>query len=231
MNPVFSQQTLDFLLENRIMDSKPWFLEHRDIYETQVLAPLRALVEALTPAMLAIDPTLICEPKVGRSISRIYRDTRFSKNKAIFREVMWCLFIRDKRLYHGLPAFFFEVSPAGYRYGCGYYSASAETMAAARTLILRGDPSWQAALRAFEAQDVFVLDDARYKRSRHPDAPERLRAWLDQKSICLLHEGDDRALLFSPALPDRLAADFAAIAPVYHFLMHAEAQVDHRPVR
>ena len=227
----FSQQTLDFLLENRIADSKPWFLEHRDLYEAHVLAPFRALVEALAPAMLAIDPELICEPKVGRSISRIYRDTRFSKNKAIFREVMWCTFIRDKRIYHGLPAFFFELSPGGFRYGCGYYCAGTETMTAIRRLIVNNDKSWQAALQAFQAQKVFYLEVERYKRSRHPDQPEALRAWLDQKSICLLHDSDDFELLFSPALADRLAGDFTDIAPVYHFMMKAESQVDHRPAR
>lgn len=228
---VFSQQTLDFLLENRVMDSKAWFLEHRGIYERTVLAPMRALVEALAPTMQAIDPTLICEPKVGRSISRIYRDTRFTRSKAIFRENMWCVFIRAKHTYFALPGFYFEVNPAGFVYGCGFYGMSTDTMESVRRLILAGDAHWQQALAAYQAQDVFLLDDARYKRSRHPDQPEELRAWLDQRNIDLSCSSGELELLFSPELGGRVASDFLRIAPIYHFLMHAEEQTDHRPVR
>jgi len=50
----FSEKTLDFLFENRVMDSKAWFEAHRADYEALVLEPLRALVRELTPAMLEI---------------------------------------------------------------------------------------------------------------------------------------------------------------------------------
>ena len=85
----FSKEGLDFLFENRLMDSKPWFIEHRDIYEEKVLEPMRELVEALAPTINEIDDRMICEPKIGKSISRIYRDTRFTHDKSIFREKIW----------------------------------------------------------------------------------------------------------------------------------------------
>ena len=96
-------------------------------------------------------------------------------------------------------------------------------MAAARSLILSGDPDWLAARAAFEKQSVFVLDDERYKRTRHPDAPEELREWLDQKSYCLTHEETKLDALYSPELAKRLARDFKRIAPVYDFFLKAVA--------
>lgn len=221
----FSEESLKFLFENRVVDSKAWFLEHRDEYERLVLEPMRELVKALEPAILSIDPLLICEPKVGRSISRIYRDTRFSHDKSIFRDVMWCVFIRDKKLYNGLPGFWFEFSPRIIRYGCGYYQASPESMEAMRELIIADDKTFKAAQKALKNQSVFRLDGEKYKRSRHPEQPEEKREWLDRRDIGFITESEDFDLLFSDALADKLAADFKLLVPMYDFMMAAEARV------
>ncbi|MEA4894939.1 MAG: DUF2461 domain-containing protein [Oscillospiraceae bacterium] len=220
-----SEKTVDFLFENRVVDSKVWFNEHRSEYESLVLEPMRELVTLLRPAMLSIDPLLICEPKVGRSISRIYRDTRFSRDKSTFRDVMWCVFIRDKKLYDGLPGFWFEFSPRGFRYGCGYYQASADSMEAIRSLILNDDSSFKAAQVAFKKQSVFYMEDTKYKRSRYPDQPEDKREWLDQKSLCFIADSTDSDMLFSDGLADKLARDFTLLVPMYEFMMNAEARV------
>lgn len=221
----FSEESVKFLFENRVVDSKAWFLEHRADYERLVLDPLRELVTALEPTIKEIDPLLICEPKVGRSISRIYRDTRFSRDKSIFRDVMWCVFIRDKKLYNGLPGFWFEFSPRIFRYGCGYYQASAESMEAMRDMIIADEKSYKTAKKAFDKQSVFQLGDSKYKRSHYPDQPPEKREWLDQRSLDFITESDDFDLLFSDALADKLAADFKLLVPMYDFMMSAEARV------
>lgn len=221
----FSDETINFLFENRVMDSKVWFTEHRADYDRLVLQPMRELVNALVPTVLSIDPLFICEPKVGRSISRIYRDTRFSHDKSIFRDVMWCSFIRDKKLYNGLPGLFFEFSPKGFRYGCGYYQASPEAMEAMRGMIIADEKAYKTARKAFEKQSVFYIEDTKYKRSRHPEQPEDKREWLDQRSLCFITDSDDFDMLYSDKLADKLAADFKLLVPMYDFMMAAEARV------
>lgn len=221
----FSEKSLSFLFENRVVDNKAWFLEHRADYEAYVLEPLRELVTALTPAILQIDPYLICEPKIGRSISRIYRDTRFSHDKSIFRDVMWCVFIREKKLYDGLPGFFFEFSPRGFRYGCGYYQTSVDSMNAIRDLILNDEKPYKAALKAYRAQSVFRMENTKYKRSRFPTQSEEKRDWLDQRSLGFITESNDLDLLFSDTLAEKLAEDFRLLVPIYAFMMAAETRV------
>ena len=221
----FSEKSISFLFENRVVDSKSWFTEHRADYDSLVIQPMRELVMAIEPTMLSIDPLLICDPKVGRSISRIYRDTRFSRDKSTFRDVMWCVFIRDKKLYEGLPGFWFEFSPKGFRYGCGYYQASGESMEAMRSMIINDEPAFKAAQKAFKKQSVFRIEDTRYKRSRYPGEPEEKREWLDQKSLCFIADSEDFDLLFSDAFADKLAKDFILLKPMYEFMMYAEARV------
>ncbi|MBE6835276.1 MAG: DUF2461 domain-containing protein [Ruminococcaceae bacterium] len=218
----FSKEGLDFLFENRLMDSKPWFIEHRDIYEEKVLEPMRELVEALAPTINEIDDRMICEPKIGKSISRIYRDTRFTHDKSIFREKIWCVFLRDKKLYDGLPAFFVEVTPDGFSYGCGYYKASTASMERFRELILNDDRDYRAARKAVEKSEVFNLYAEKFKRTKFPNESEKKREWLDMKNIGAICYSNDFELLFSDRLADKIAKDFLSLKPFYKFLMKVE---------
>lgn len=215
----FSEATLDFMAFNRVMNSREWFHEHRDEYLSLVVEPIAELVEDMAPEMWKIDPSLIIIPKVGKSISRIWRDTRRGPELPIYRDVMWITLLRAK--YEGYPSFWFEFSPRRLRWGCGWYQTDPAIMDCIRGMILSHDPDWRAALAAFEAQKVFRLDDERYKRSRHPDAPENERAWLDQKSLCLTHEETKLDRLYSDKLAAALTRDFRRIAPVYEFFLKA----------
>ncbi len=222
----FSQATIDFLFQNRMMDSKQWFSEHREQYNELVLKPMFELVTALEPAIHAIDPLLICEPKVSRSVSRIYRDTRFTKDKSIFRDVIWASFSRKRELPHNPPpGFFFELSPDGHRYGCGWYAASAEVMALIRERVLKRDARFLRAHGAFKEQDIFALEGDEYKKPRYADEPEEYRQWLQKKNICFIHSGGDRDLVFSDRLSETLARDFPLLVPEYEFLLGCASDI------
>lgn len=150
-----SKETLDFLVENRLQNSRDWFHEHKSIYQEVVLAPLTELVEKLAPVMWEIDPLLITTPKVCKTISRIYRDTRYTKDKSLYREVMWIAFTRDKKQYDSPCGFVMEFSPNGFRYGCGYWQAPPDVMGALRELILKSDPAFRAAKKLMRARMCF----------------------------------------------------------------------------
>ena len=215
----FSARSLDFIFENFLNDSKGWFSEHKDDYEKYVVLPFRELITDLTDTMLEIDDKLICDPK---KLSRIYRDARYAKGKSIFRDYVWYTFSRTRDMYKSLPGFYFSISPNGFDYGCGYYYASTESMEEIRSLILSGDKSFSAALKAYKGQQVFSLYGEMYKRNRYPDESPERQEWLNRRTIGLSCESKDFELLFSDKLAEKIAADFKAIAPVYHLFMKAE---------
>lgn len=222
---MFSQKTLDFLFENRLRDDKGWFTEHRSIYNEHVLLPMKELAAALASAVSAIDDRIVTTPGVGRTISRIYRDTRFSRDKTIFRDEMWLSFKREK----GFPEFFFALWPGGLSLGCGYYCASVETMETMRELILLRDPVFMRACADYEAQQTFVLKGERRKRSRYPDQPEKYRSWLDRKTICFTAESADVSALFSGALPQTVGEQFEKLASIYRFFLRVEERKQKKP--
>ena len=224
MQTQFSKITMDFLFENRLQNSKAWFEEHREQYTQFVISPMLSLVEELTPTLLEIDDKLLCSPKVGGSLSRIWRDARFSKDKSLFRDTMWCMFVRQKNM--NLPEFFFVFSPESFFYGCGYYSAGAAAMASMRKMILANDKAFKTALSAYEKQTLFELDGDMYKKSRHPDMPANLQSWLDRKTIAFIHKSYDFDLLYSNRLAATVAEGFKVLAPIYKFLITAEERVE-----
>ncbi len=217
----FSPDTLDFLFINKMNDNRDFFNENRDEYDSKVMTPMRELVTALTPAMLEIDELFICEPKVNKTISRIFRDTRYSKDKSTFRDVMWCHFTRGKADGKKLPGFFFELSPRGFNYGCGLYCMETDFLDSIKTLVKNQHPAFLKAKKCLEKQSIFRLEDDRYKRTKHKDYPEELRMWLDQKNICVMAHSEDFDMLFSDELYMKLSEDFKSIKPFYDFLMYA----------
>jgi len=212
-----------FLVENRLHDSKAWFESHREDYSRLVLEPLRELVAEMAPVMLTIDPKLVVQPAVGKTISRIFRDTRFSKDKSAFREHMWISFNRGKAgRYQPVPELYFDLGPEGYSYGCGWYCPGTELMSALRKLVLEGDKTARKAVRAAARQDRFQLEGPEYKRPKHPDAPPDLYPWVNRKALYLSRYGSDPGFLYAPDLGTRVAEDLTALKPVYELFWKAQ---------
>ena len=209
----FSQATLDFRMENRINDSRLWFNEHKAEYTEYVRDPMRGFVEEISPFLAKVDPMIICDPV--RSVSRIWRDARYSKT--LFRENLWCTFSRDRHAF-SLPGYFFEITPFGFSYGCGCYDVGADFIGEYRRLILAGSPLFAEAVEAVRKAGCPLMD-TRYKRTRHPDAPEWQREWLDQRSVCVLTESGDLGALFSDDLPKKIGGKFKKLKPFYDFLL------------
>ncbi len=214
----FSQQSIDFLFENRLHDSKAWFTEHKSDYEALVKQPMAQLVLDLAPTMMKIDKYIICDPK---KISRIYRDARMHPD-SIFRDHIWYSFGRPRDSRNPAPEFYFCIGASGMEFGCGYYCARPAVMEAARQLILADDDTFKAAFMAVKKQKSFALYGEPYKRDRYPDQPREKADWLNRRSLGLSGEITDPDIMFTDKLSKHIAREFKKIAPVYDLYMKAE---------
>ena len=219
---MFSPQSFDFLMENRFMNSKEWFHEHKNIYDECVLKPLTELAVEIAPTIESLDPAIVTTPKINKVLSRIYRDTRFSKDKSLFRESVWLSYKKDKKQFRHYPEFFVVITPQVLMYGCGYYWMQPETVKVMREMIEENHPAWQKALKAYENQDVFTLEGDMYKRTKYPDYAENIRNWLDRKCICCTKYSTDFNLVFSDKLGQKICEDIVLMKDVYDFLVLCE---------
>ena len=215
----FSPKTLKFLRGLKANNNKAWFQSHRADYEEHVLQPLRDLVTDLGDFMLDIDPCFEITPAVNKTISRIYRDTRFSKNKSPFRSKVWFTFknqIKDWTTH--VCGYFFELSTNSYRYGMGFYNAAPAIMSRFREMIDDNPKEFQKAISFFEKQKTFILEGEKYKRIIDKSKPEKIQHWYQRKSMYLVCNRKIDDTLFSRKLVDDLIVDFNMIAPLYQYL-------------
>src|SRR5712675_1003609 len=86
----FSTATLAFLRGLKKNNRRPWFEARRDEYEATVKRPMRELIEEMDVRLARFAPEIIGDPK--RSMFRIYRDIRFSKDKSPYKTHAACWF-------------------------------------------------------------------------------------------------------------------------------------------
>lgn len=221
----FSPQAFRFLKDIRIHNNKAWFEAHRRDYEQYLLQPLRDLVTDLGDFMLGIDLSFEVAPAVNKTISRIYRDTRFSKDKSPFRDCMWITFKRSgKDWARWNVGYFLEINATWYRYGLGFYDAAPDIMAQFRAQLDTEPEKFLKAIDFLGKQDIFTLEGERYKRPQGQDKPEPIRTWYAHKSFYLCCNRKLDKAIRSPQLVDDLTAGFAQTAPLYHYLLETIAR-------
>jgi len=214
----FSPKTLDFLRSLKKNNSKIWFEAHKQDYQKYLLEPLRNLVIDMAEAMLTIDSYFEITPVINKTISRIYRDTRFSKDKSLYKNTMWITFKRPNKDWKNAPAYFFEISPDSYRYGMGFYSASKATMDGFREVIDKKPKEFLKTISFYSEQQVFVVEGEKYKKTLDKNKPEEIQSWYQRKNLYLVCNRKIDSHLFSRNLLDDLIFGFELLSPFYHYL-------------
>jgi uncharacterized protein (TIGR02453 family) len=128
--PRFSARTLTFLRALKRNNRREWFNAHRDDYEAYVRQPMTAIVERLADDFRVFAPDLVASPKA--SIYRIYRDTRFSENKAPYKTHAAAVFPPRGLPKHEGAGVYFHISPEGVWIGGGMYAPQTPQLHAVR---------------------------------------------------------------------------------------------------
>ncbi len=108
----FSKKTLAFLDSIRKNNNKEWFLSHRSEYEEFILNPSRAFVVEMGEHLQALEPTINAEPKINKSLYRIYRDTRrMGANKEPIKHRIGIIFWQGNNKRMQSSSFYLHFSP------------------------------------------------------------------------------------------------------------------------
>ena len=216
----FSPGTIKFLKEVKTRNSKKWFEQHRAEYEEHLLSPLRALVCALSGTVFGIDKRIETSPAINRTISRIYRDIRFSKDKSLFRDEAWLSFKRRTGERMTIPEFYFYITPLAYEFGMGYYSADRASMDLFRAALTKKAASFRKAIASLNTGTRgFERFEDRYKRLVKNNGPEDLQDWYQMRSFCYRIHRKTNKRLYSPGLAGEIAGAFTDLGPLYTFLV------------
>jgi uncharacterized protein (TIGR02453 family) len=210
---------LEFLEENHLKNSKEWFNEHRDIYENDVMTPLKTLVAELGSFMRGIDSELETTPAVNKTISRINNDIRFSKDKTLYKRHLWICFKRRSKEKHDVTGFYFGMNPENYGTGIGLMP-SKEFMTAFRESIKRSPAVFRNTISFYKENSRYSMCGGSYKKTIDPDVPEDLQMWSQLKEFHLRSEYKVDSVLLSPKILDFIKGEFNSITPLYRYLIN-----------
>jgi uncharacterized protein (TIGR02453 family) len=217
----FSKETFQFFTDLEENNYKPWFDEHKPIYESEVLQPLKALAVALTPSFYEIDPQMDLRP--NRMISRIYRDIRFSPDKTPYKKHMWISFQRPFQKqtpdWESFPGFYLEVGKEGIGYGMGLFAAKKKTMDSYRERVAYEQEHFREITAGLVDKHSFELGGEEYLRPLKNDLDAYFQPWIQRKGIYVTKSISVSDILFSEKLIKQLEKEFALIRPLYDFFV------------
>lgn len=161
----FDRDGLDFLQRLAENNNRPWFAEHKDQYEALVLHPALDFIAAMQPRLHAISDHFDAIPKrVGGSLMRIYRDTRFGKDKTPFKTNIGIQFRHQLGKDVHAPGYYLHIAPDGCFIGVGIWQPPSPALAAIREQIAEHPGRWQDAIGKVGFRRTFELSGASLKR-------------------------------------------------------------------
>jgi uncharacterized protein (TIGR02453 family) len=221
----FTAASLGFLRALARNNRRDWFEAHRADYESAIRSPMRALVEEMDVRLAGLAPEIVGDPK--RSIFRIYRDIRFSKDKSPYKTHAACWFYhRDashrvgQESHGGGAGFYFQIAPRDSFLGGGIWMPPREALGKLRDAMAEKPAAFERTVLGEKVRRRFGALDAEavlkgVPRGYAPDHPAA--RWLRYQSFTLGRPLTD-AQVTGARLPALLADDYALMLPLVRWI-------------
>ena len=132
---LFPQSTIKFLTALSKNNNKEWFEKNRMRYDFELLQPAMQFVIDLGEKLLDLSPNINAIPKIDKSIFRLYRDVRFSKNKTPFKTNLGLYFWEGRGKKMECSGFYFHIEPKLFFLGTGMYMFTKDQLKKYREIV------------------------------------------------------------------------------------------------
>ena len=154
----FTPATFGFLRELATNNNREWFQAHKPRYEDDVKDPALHFIVDFAPHLKQISPRFRADPRAnGGSLFRIYRDTRFSKDKTPYKTHTGIHFRHEAAKDAHAPGFYLHIEPSGCFVGCGVWRPGGPTVRKIREAIDEDPAAWKRASRGKRFRETFEL--------------------------------------------------------------------------
>ena len=220
----FSKRALGFFRQLARNNEKAWFEAHREEYESEVRAPMRELIEDLDTRFAQFAPEIGGDPK--RSMFRINRDIRFSKDKSPYKTHAACWFHHLNAAHAvgaeadaGSAGYYFHLQPGGKSgLGAGIWRPPRPQLNKLRAAIADDPATFDKIARSIPPRFDGLDDEAVLKRMpRGYDEDHPAAKWLRYQSFTSGRSMTD-AEVTSDSLANLLAAEYKALLPLVRWL-------------
>lgn len=211
----FSRSTFQFLKDLKANNNRDWFAENKSRYEEHLKDPALRLIEAFAPELHKLSPHFSATP---RSLFRIYRDTRFSKDKTPYKTAAGIQFRHDSAKNAYAPGFYVHIAPGECFLGLGIWHPDGGTLRKIREGIDERPADWKAASKRKAFTNHFELAGDSLKRAPKGFDPEhpliedlRRKDFIGVKNV-------PQSFILDADLPKELGRTFKGGVPLVRFL-------------
>ena len=212
----------EFLEQLAANNNRPWFAKNKTRYEELVLEPALAFIRAFGPRLKRISPHFVAsDRRMGGSLMRIYRDTRFARDGKPYKTNVGIQFRHEQGRDVHAPGFYVHIAPGECFLALGLWRPEPDALAAIRQAIVDSPEKWKRARDDRKFRSRWALDGSSLKRpprgfaADHPFIED-----LKRTDFIAVEELEERDVL-SKKYIDRVAESFAAGKPFMRFLCGA----------
>jgi uncharacterized protein (TIGR02453 family) len=218
----FGPELFSFLAELRANNTREWFAANKHRYEQHVLEPALAFIDAFAPRLEKISPHFRADARPsGGSLFRIYRDTRFSKDKSPYKTNVGIHFRHERAQDAHAPGYYLHIGPGEVFAGGGIWHPTTEAATRIRESIVAEPERWRKATRGASFVKRLELGGDSLKRvPPWADPGHRFADDLKRKDFfawARLGEYD----VVAPGFADDYAGICRSVAPLMQFLCDA----------
>jgi len=117
----FPKRSVIFLKKLSKNNKREWFEANRELYNSDFLEPSIQFIVEMGDKLTDLDPEVVAIPKIDKSIFRLHRDVRFSKNKIPYKTNAGLYFWNGKTKKMDASGFYFHLEPKLFGVGVGMY--------------------------------------------------------------------------------------------------------------
>ena len=218
----FGNKTLTFLRELRNNNNRDWFTENKTRYEEDVLDPALHFIQSMQAPLADIAPHFTAVPtRIGGSLMRVYRDTRFSKNKLPYKTNIGIQFRHERAKDVHSPGYYVHIDPDEVFLGVGMWRPDSGPLRQIRERIAARGGEWQRATGSAGFRRYFSLGgESLLRPPRGFDKEHPLIDDIKRKSFIAVRSMDVEDCL-KPQFQRSVEASFRQATPYMEFLCAA----------
>ncbi len=218
----FRPETLAFLEQLARNNNREWFNENKARYEEHVLDVALRFIHSMQDPLHEIAPHFVAQAtRVGGSLMRVYRDTRFSKNKLPYKTNIGIQFRHEQGKSAHAPCYYVHVDPEQVFVGVGLWRPESQPLRRIRERIASKPREWRSAVSDAAFRRHFVLGGESLTRPpRGFDKDHELIDDIKRKSFLGIKHLQREDCL-SPGFQRRVVTAFRAAELYMQFLCKA----------
>lgn len=212
----FPPEGISFLRRLKANNNREWFAAHKEEYLEFVRLPMQSLLAALAVPLEKTAPGMLVDPKKG--MFRIYRDTRFSKNKTPYKTHVSAI-IHPRGHWEESAGLYVHIEPGEVFLGGGIYMPDGAQIKMIRSGVASRSKEFLAIVEGKGFRKRFgALRGDRLSRAPlgyPPDHP--MIEWLRWKQYFVAEEWPEKSSAGKDFVR-KVAESFSVMMPLVNFL-------------